>query len=129
MERSKLFEWVKETYGTEPDYPWNDWNAVLRHSEKPKWYALIMEVPAKKLGLNENRIIDILNVKCDPTLIGLLRSKPGYFPAYHMNKEKWLSIVLDGSVPDRNEFLSLKPDKAHRDLWYRISLPAFRLLQ
>ena len=100
MERSKLFEWVKETYGTEPDYPWNDWNAVLRHSEKPKWYALIMEVPAKKLGLNENRIIDILNVKCDPTLIGLLRSKPGYFPAYHMNKEKWLSIVLDGSVPD-----------------------------
>lgn len=53
-----------------------------------------------KLGLDENRIIDILNVKCDPLLIGSLRSKSGYFPAYHMNKEKWLSIALDGSVQE-----------------------------
>lgn len=100
MERIKLFEWVKGVYGTEPDYPWNDWNAVLRHAENKKWYALIMEVPAQKLGLDENRIIDILNVKCDPLLIGSLRSKSGYFPAYHMNKEKWLSIALDGSVQE-----------------------------
>lgn len=100
MERSELFEWVKETYGTAPDYPWNDWNAVLRHAENKKWYAVILEVPAQKLGLAGNRIIDILNVKSDPFLIGSLRSKQGYFPAYHMNKEKWLSIALDGSVPD-----------------------------
>ena len=100
MERIKLFAWVKGMYGTETDYPWNDWNAVLRHAENKKWYALIMEVPAQKLGLDENRIIDILNVKCDPLLIGSLRSKSGYFPAYHMNKEKWLSIALDGSVQE-----------------------------
>lgn len=100
MERSELFEWVKETYGTEPDYPWNDWNAVLRHAENKKWYAVILEVPAQKLGLTGNQIIDILNVKSDPLLIGSLRSKQGYFPAYHMNKEKWVSIALDGSVPD-----------------------------
>lgn len=31
MNRQEIFEWVKATYGTEPDYPWNDWNAVLRH--------------------------------------------------------------------------------------------------
>ena len=55
MERIKLFEWVKGVYGTEPDYPWNDWNAVLRHAENKKWYALIMEVPAQKLGLDEMR--------------------------------------------------------------------------
>ena len=100
MERIKLFEWVKGMYGTDPDYPWNYWNAVLRNKKKKKWYALIMEVPAQKLGLDENRIIDILNVKCDPLLIGSLRSKSGYFPAYHMNKEKWLSIALDGSVQE-----------------------------
>ena len=27
-------------------------------------------------------------------LIGSLRGQDGYFPAYHMNKEKWLSIQL-----------------------------------
>ena len=100
MERSELFEWVKETYGTAPYYPWNDWNAVLRHAESKKWYAVILEVSVQKLGLAGNQIIDILNVKSDPLLIGSLRSKQGYFPAYHMNKEKWVSIALDGSVPD-----------------------------
>ena len=75
MERKDVFSWVKEVYGTEPDYPWNDWNAVLRHK-----------------GNN--------NVKCDPVLIGSLREQSGFFPAYHMNKENWISILLDGSVPE-----------------------------
>lgn len=100
MERKELFEWAKEGYGTNPDYPWNDWNCVLRHKENNKWYALIMEVPERKLGLAGDRIVDILNVKCDPILIGSLRMKPGYFPAYHMNKDKWISIILDGTVSD-----------------------------
>lgn len=100
MERKELFEWAKETYGTIPDYPWNDWNCVLRHKENNKWYALIMEVSESKLGLMGERIVDVVNVKCDPVLIGSLRMKPGFFPAYHMNKDKWISIILDGSVPE-----------------------------
>ena len=31
MERQQVFDFVKRSYGTEPDYPWADWNAVLRH--------------------------------------------------------------------------------------------------
>ena len=53
-----------------------------------------LEVSADKLGLPEVGIIDVLNVKSDPLLIGSLRGQDGYFPAYHMNKEKWLSIQL-----------------------------------
>lgn len=56
--------------------------------------------PKKKLGIDVAGIIDILNVKCDPVLIGSLRMGPGFLPAYHMNKDKWISILLDGSVPD-----------------------------
>lgn len=99
MERAELFEWAKETYGTEPDYPWNDWNCVLRHKHNNKWYALVIEVSEQKLGLYGDRIVDVLNLKCDPLLIGSLRMKPGFFPAYHMNKDKWISIIMDGTVP------------------------------
>lgn len=99
MERKELFEWVKETYGTEPDYPWNDWNCVLRHKHNNKWYALIMEINESKLGLSGERIVDVVNVKCDPLLIGSLRQQKGFFPAYHMNKDRWISIILDGTVP------------------------------
>ena len=42
--------------------------------------------------------IDVLNIKCDPMMIGSLRMKEGFFPAYHMNKENWISILLDGTV-------------------------------
>lgn len=106
MERKELFEWAKETYGTEPDYPWNDWNCVLRHKHNNKWYALIMEIEETKLGINSDKIVDVLNVKCDPLLIGSLRMKEGFYPAYHMNKDKWISILMDGTVPD-NEIMEL----------------------
>ena len=77
-----------------PFYTWHDWNAVLRHNDNNKWYGVVLEVSADKLGLPEAGIIDVLNVKSDPLLIGSLRGQDGYFPAYHMNKEKWLSIQL-----------------------------------
>lgn len=98
MDRKELFEWVRETYGTIPDYPWDDWNAVLRHKENNKWYGLIMELSERKLGLSGERIVDVLNVKCDPILISSLRQQKGFFPAYHMNKDSWISILLDNSV-------------------------------
>lgn len=98
MNRQEVFEWVKETFGTEPDYPWKDWNCVLRHKHNNKWYAVILEVNERKLGLSGDSIIDVLNVKCDPMLIGSLRQKKGFFPAYHMNKDRWISIALDGTV-------------------------------
>lgn len=100
MDRQQLFEWVKQQYDTEPENPWNDWNAVLRHKENNKWYGLIMEVSLDKFGLNSEAMVDVLNVKCDPILIGSLRTQPGFFPAYHMNKDKWISILLDGSAPE-----------------------------
>lgn len=98
MTRQEVFDYARQQYGTEPDYPWMDANAVLRHTNSKKWYAVILEVRRDKLGLDGEGILDILNVKCDPILIGSLRLKPGFHPAYHMNKEKWLTIRLDGSV-------------------------------
>ena len=94
MTRQELFTWIRQQYGTEPEYPWHDWNAVLRHNDNNKWYGVVLEVSADKLGLPEVGIVDVLNVKSDPLLIGSLRGQDGYFPAYHMNKEKWLSIQL-----------------------------------
>ncbi len=50
-------------------------------------------------------VLDVLNLKSDPMLIGSLRGQDGYFPAYHMNKEKWISVLLgkpelDDSIKD-----------------------------
>lgn len=102
MDRQEVFRLVRKKYGTEPDYPWGDWNAVLRHKDTGKWYGVILEVKGSRLGLGDDRIVDVLNVKADPILIGSLLPLPGYFPAYHMNKENWISILLEESDLDKN---------------------------
>ena len=86
MKKEEVFAWVKEMYGIEPDYPWADGNGVLRHPEKDK------------IGLSEDGTADVINVKCDPVLVGSLRERAGFYPAYHMNKDKWITIRLDGGV-------------------------------
>lgn len=99
MDRDGLLQWVAQQFGIEPEYPWQDENAVLRHRENQKWFAALLVVRADRLGLPGEGLLDIVNVKCDPRLIGSLVGQPGFHKAYHMNKEKWLSIRLDGSVP------------------------------
>ena len=29
-----------------------------------------------------------------------LRGEPGFFPAYHMNRDSWITAALNGSVSD-----------------------------
>ena len=100
MTRQDIFEWCKQQYDVEPDYPWNDWNAVLRHKDNRKWFGLVLEVKGNKLGMDTEKMVDLLNIKCDPVLIGSLLLQKGYYPAYHMNKANWISILLDDPEND-----------------------------
>ncbi len=102
MTKEALLRHAKETYGTEPDYPFSGETdtPVLRHGENRKWFGLVMRVPYAKFGLSKPGEADVLNVKCDPLLSGSLRREPGIFPAYHMNHYEWISVLLDGTVPE-----------------------------
>ena len=101
MIREELLRYARDTYGTEPEYPWMDEPsfAVLRHSLGKKWYGLVMTLPKKTLGLPGEGSVDVLNLKLDPALVYILREQEGYLPAWHMNKTHWLTVRLDGSVP------------------------------
>ena len=102
MNRTELEQFILDNYNAEPDYPWMKYPnyEVFRHSNNRKWFALIMDVPKNKLGLQGADVLDVVNFKCDTLLIGSLRCESGFFPAYHMNKESWITVALDGSVPD-----------------------------
>ena len=114
MQREEIFQYVKNQYGTEPEYLWKDNPdaAVLRHHPSNKWYAILMKVPGEKLGLDEKILVDIIDVKADPTMIDMLIQTYGFLPGYHMNKRHWLTILLDGSVRDAQvlDFLDMSYD-------------------
>lgn len=94
MSIEQVLALVERRWGILPDYPWKDGNRVLRHPENRKWFALLITVKGCIVGLPEEEQVALLNVKCDPLLLGSLRLQPGFRPAYHMNKEQWLSLLL-----------------------------------
>ena len=100
MTRQELIDFIFDEYSVEPDYPFrmDDITCVFRHIDNRKWFGIAMVVPYRTIGINRGGNVDILNIKCDPIVMGSLRGKPGFCPAYHMNKDKWITILLDGSA-------------------------------
>ncbi|MBQ5771067.1 MAG: MmcQ/YjbR family DNA-binding protein [Clostridia bacterium] len=102
MNRDEVFSYIQSQYGICDEYPFDmdDVTAVFRHAGNRKWFAIVMRVSAVKIGRNTDETVDILNVKADPVVIGSFLSEKGFYPAYHMNKNHWLTIALDGSADD-----------------------------
>ncbi len=52
MTKQEFFEYCLDTYGTSPDYPFDEdfETAVLRHADNRKWYAIVMRVSRHKFG-------------------------------------------------------------------------------
>ena len=99
-QRKLVLEYVKTEYDVCAEYLWTKYPsfAVLRNSKSKKWFGIIMNISKKKLGFADDQNVDILNVKCNQVVAELLINNQNTFPAYHMNKEKWISIVLDKST-------------------------------
>ena len=100
MTRQELINYIFDEYSVEPDFPFrmDDVTCVFRHIDNRKWFGITMTIPYRTIGINKDGDVDILNVKCDPVIMGSLRGKPGFCPAYHMNKDKWITVLLDGSA-------------------------------
>lgn len=101
MTRQNMLEYCLNTYGTIPDYPFDEdfETAVLRHANNRKWYAIVMKVSRRKFGFDSDEIIDVVNLKLPTELFGSFGASDGVFPAYHMNKLHWISVLLP-DVPE-----------------------------
>ena len=102
MNRSQLESYLADTYSTQGEHLFAQYPSflVFRHNGSRKWFAVIMDIPRKNLGLPGEGEISVVNLKCDTRLIGSFREEPGIFPGWHMNKAHWLSVALDGTVED-----------------------------
>ncbi len=102
MDRKTIFDYANKTYKSTPEYLWKQYPdyAVLRHGDNNKWYAIIMNVSKDKLGLDGTEKVDIMDIKCEPEMIGSLRMTKGIFAGYHMNKRNWITVLLDDSIDE-----------------------------
>ena len=94
--RAQVLRFAEERFGTRADYPWMDKPeyAVLRHARNGKWYGLILPLPQAKLKGKGDALLEVMNVKCGAQMVDILLVVPGVYPAWHMNKDHWVSVVL-----------------------------------
>lgn len=102
MNRSQFIQLVNDEYNVAGEYLWVKYPnyCVFRHPLSRKWFAIVMDVERSKLGLKGSGVLDVVDLKCNPLLIGSLRKENGVFPAYHMSKSNWVSVSLNDCVSD-----------------------------
>ncbi len=108
MTKEEFLKYNLEKYGINPDYPFeNDFEtAVLRHPNNKKWYALAMRVPKSKFGIKSDKAVCVVNMKLPIELFGSFGKSDGVYPAYHMNKLHWISVLIEEAERETIEFLT-----------------------
>ena len=92
-----VIQYAREKYHNNLEFLWkpSPGNAILRRQDTAKWYAAILTVQKKKLGLSGEGTIEVLDLRMKPQDIAVLVDGKKYLPGYHMNKKHWVTICLD----------------------------------
>ena len=96
----EIINYINNKYGDKLEFLWekSPKNAVVRRKSTKKWYAAILTISKRKIGLNSDELVEIINLHNSQEEIEKLIDNKKYFPAYHMNKKHWCTICLDGTV-------------------------------
>lgn len=102
---NRLMKLIKERYNEVPDHPFKDPHiknyGVYRYKGNDKWYGLVMNINKSNLDkVSKDIYIDVINVRIDENNRENILKNKSIYPSYHMNKQKWVSIVLDDSLKD-----------------------------
>lgn len=97
---NEILKYTEEKYKEKFEFPFKTTKetSIVRHKENEKWYALITSLTKDKLGLNSCERVEIINLKNTKEKVQNIIDNTDFFPAYHMNKKHWFTIILDGSV-------------------------------
>lgn len=99
FQTKNVIDYCYKKYGDCLEFLWEkvDDNAIIRRKDTRKWYAVFMLIAKNKLGLEGEEIIEVLNLKLGKEKVSNLIDNKKYFKAYHMNKNYWITILLDES--------------------------------
>lgn len=96
----EVIKYVKEKYNDDLEYLWKKFpnNAVWRNKDNNKWYGALLILSESKLGIASDEIIDIIDLRYQKDNIKEVIDNRKIFEGYHMNKDNWITVKLDGSV-------------------------------
>lgn len=98
----RIIEYVRNLYGDELEFLWKKFpdNAVWRRKDNKKWYGAVLTVAGRKIGLETDDTVEIIDLRMDPAKGERILSREHYYPGWHMNKKSWYTLVLNGILSD-----------------------------
>lgn len=92
----QIIKYIKQKYNDELEFLWDSLDAAIwRNKDSAKWYGLLMQVDAQRLGFKEEKLLEIINLHYQKDKVNEVINNKTIIPGYHMNKKSWISIILD----------------------------------
>ena len=109
MTIAELEAYIVDHYEASSGHPEKDdpTITVFTRTDNKNRFAATKNIGRRFLGIDGAGRIDILNVKLNPRVVAPLRTREGFRPAWHMNQNNWVAVLLDGSVADEEVFSEL----------------------
>ena len=109
MTLDELHAYIAEQYGSNPEqlFHKDPSISIFKRPDNHKWFAATKDIAYRSIGVDKGGRVNILNVKLDPLIVATLLKREGFRPAWHMNREHWITIQLDGTVEDEEVFTFL----------------------
>lgn len=95
--RQKYVDFLQAEFSAAGDKPWldeGDSTSSVYRCPNGKWFALVMKIKFKNLGFESDETVWVVNLKADTEKITEITDKRSIFPAYHMNKKYWITVLL-----------------------------------
>ena len=93
--KEKYVDFLHSYFHTFGDNPWAgepyDSSTVYRCPNN-KWFVLLMQIKFKNLGFESDEPVWAVNLKAEN--VEAITDKKSIFPAYHMNKKYWITVLL-----------------------------------
>ena len=97
--KEKYFEYMETHFSAVPDYPWDDSpDAGVFRCKNDKWFALVMKIKYRQIGLTGDEEVFVVNLKAPPDKIPSIVDHKSVFPAWHMNKKHWITVLLTAAT-------------------------------
>lgn len=95
-----IINYVKAKYDNDLEFLWkkSPKNAIWRNQNNRKWYGAVLVISKDKLKIESNEMVEILDLRYKKNDIKNIIDNYKIFPGYHMNKDNWITIILDGRV-------------------------------
>lgn len=99
---NRITKWIYKTYHHEPEFLWKTYPGygIFRNHKNGKWYGVIMNIDYSKLDSKRRGEVEIIDLKLGKEKVQYYLKENGFYPAYHMNKKNWITVLLDGTVAD-----------------------------